>query len=474
MATTAITTASEAKEWVLACNEFEQCEIETLKGDVSFIESELIPPIDPKETNSMYFLENIPRNFSGDGKDKLWVFIDNKSKIRKRPQTITKSILGSNDLGIDSWGRQKVINDYSQFHGMFTLEISDEMWLEIFNGVEQPKTNAISVNGMLELSSGNGESWLMSKRHPRYQPNRGLLYSDSGFVEGATKTNGKLYAMQRTLVDGVVLESEHEMNLSSLETDLSDGHVRDIQAQWRGVGDMKYFVDLTKIYDTKVLGTLKELSVFNPALPISFQCTNQGIVRWGLITPHSGIYYEWRFNTPQETKLRVGCVDLTSEGGEKERRQRGAVDSDEISLGATETAVIVIHLPNTIDYNGIQTMNTRDVALRLVSGFADDNTIMRVYTTRDLSKFNGTIWADQNKIGSVRFSVDGSITIDDLVTNIERIATRRIPANGDKEIENPDEQYGDFYLTHGDIILVTMKAKNATLGGASIEWGAEI
>jgi len=381
----------------------------------------------------------------------------------------------NNILGYDAWGRSKSVKDYSMFHGMFTFEVPDEMWIEYANGAEVPKTNATSVNGELQLvSNGNASSMLMSKRHPRYQPNRGFLYSDSGFVKNATSSNGKLYAMRRTLIDGVVVESEVLLDYSVLKNELSEGHVRDIQAQWRGVGDIKYFMDLEEILNNELLGTLSNVSVFNPAMPISFECTNTGIIRWGVFTAHSGIYYEWRFNTPQETQLNIGCVDLTSEGGFKENRQRGSVDSDEISLGATETPVIAIRLPNTINYNGTQTMNTRDISLRLITGFADDNTIMRVYYTRDISKFTGTEWTPKGNIGAIEYSIDGDIAIDNLTANIVRIATRRIPQYGSVEISNPDEQYGDFYLTHGDIILVTMKAKNATLGGASIEWGAEI
>ena len=36
-------------------------------------------------TNNMVFKENIPRSFFGDGVNKLWVFIDSSSKLRKRP-----------------------------------------------------------------------------------------------------------------------------------------------------------------------------------------------------------------------------------------------------------------------------------------------------------------------------------------------------------------------------------------------------
>lgn len=384
--------------------------------------------------------------------------------------------INKNGLGFDAWGKSKTVNDFSMFHGMFTLEVPDEMWIEYANGIEIPKTNATSVNGELQLiSNGNASSMLMSKRHPRYQPNRGLLYSDSGFIKDATKENGKLYAMRRTLRDGVVIETEALLDYSVLKNELSEGHVRDIQAQWRGVGDIKYFMDLQEIENVELLGTLSNISVFNPAMPIAFECTNIGIARWGMFTEHSGMFYEWRFNAPQETQLNIGCVDVTSEGGFKANRQRGEVDSDEINLGAIEVPVLAIYLPATIDYNGTQTMNTRDISLSLVSGFADDNTIMRVYLTRDKTKFTGIdTWAEENKIGSVLYAVDGDIIVDNLTTNIKRIATRRIQAFGDKEISNPDKENTDFYLTHGDILLVTMKAKNATQGGASIEWGAEI
>jgi len=87
MATTAITTTSDTKEWVLACGENEQCQIEVLKNNISFVESELQPPTDPKETLSMYFLENIPRDFQGDGVEKLWIYIDKNDIVRKRPYT---------------------------------------------------------------------------------------------------------------------------------------------------------------------------------------------------------------------------------------------------------------------------------------------------------------------------------------------------------------------------------------------------
>lgn len=93
MATQNITTVSESKEWVLACSPFEQCEIESLKGDVSFIESVDIPTSET-EQNNMHFQEFEPRDFTGDEVSSLWVFIDKNSKLRKRPPSKATNIAG--------------------------------------------------------------------------------------------------------------------------------------------------------------------------------------------------------------------------------------------------------------------------------------------------------------------------------------------------------------------------------------------
>jgi len=92
MATSNITSTSEANEWVLACNPFEQCEIQSLKTDVSFMESELMPTEDT-EINNMHFIKFEPRIFKGEGIDSLWVYINKKDILRKRPYTIDVNAL---------------------------------------------------------------------------------------------------------------------------------------------------------------------------------------------------------------------------------------------------------------------------------------------------------------------------------------------------------------------------------------------
>jgi len=239
MATTAITTTSKTKEWVLACTQFEQCEIESLNQDVSFIESELIPPTDPKETNSMYFLKNIPRDFSGDEISSLWVFIDNKNIIRKRPPSKATHIAGvgvideslkvninPNALGYDAYFRNKNVTDYSVLHAMATFDISPKTWFVDEDDIELPiantSTRATSKKGGFNVTSGgtNGNSCVVrGRRHPRYQPNRGWLFSSAGVLPdkdasglrefgGITEESGLFFELDSGVLSAIVRQAE--------------------------------------------------------------------------------------------------------------------------------------------------------------------------------------------------------------------------------------------------------------------------
>jgi len=376
---------------------------------------------------------------------------------------------GKNDLGYDAWGRPKAITDFSVWYGMFTFEVPSEMWLEFSDGTELTSfANFTSVDGALLCTGTAGEvHTLISKRHPRYQPNRGHLYSTAMYLDtynnGSTyefglfsdtsgvffrvKSDGKLYGVRRTLVSGVVTEAETLLDTTGI--DLAKGNVFDIQFQWRGVGDYRLFINLQDVGGFSNLGTLDALSVYNPALPVTFQITGAGT-------------------------MRCGCVDVTSEGGSKQTRIRGFIGSPETALSATELPVIAWQMPRELSYNGTDVLNTRDVALRRITAFADDATLMRIYYTRTASKFTGTTWTDYDSIGTVQYAVNGDITVDTLASGFIEISARRISANSSIEIENPDPEYGDYYLVGGDIILVTLEAKNSTTGGAGIEWGSEI
>ena len=92
--------------------------------------------------------------------------------------------IGLNELSYDAWGRPKTIQDFSLFSALFTYSVPNRLW-EQWNDtgagyVEQTaidNTLVKSTKGHLQVS-GNATTdvMLLSKRHPRYQPNRGFLF----------------------------------------------------------------------------------------------------------------------------------------------------------------------------------------------------------------------------------------------------------------------------------------------------------
>lgn len=306
---------------------------------------------------------------------------------------------GRNDLSLglgrgvnlDAWGRQKAITDFSLLHGMFTFNVARAVWKEIRNGVEDITSyvNATSLNGKLHLVSGatlNDDTILRTYRNPRYEPNRGHLYSVSLFLPSPTaagernfgmfteesgvffrlKSDGNLYGVVRTTVNTVTTDTETLIPLP-FEIDLEKGNIFDIQMQWRGVGAISFYVGnpntqtSQRVLTLPFLGSLDELSLFNPALPISYQCINNGA----------------------EVTMESGCVDVTTEGGSNYDGTYGAIatssNSGSVAVTGYNALVLAVHSKET--YLG--RVNTRDVLNLALNAYADQRAVVRVWITRD-------------------------------------------------------------------------------------------
>lgn len=372
-------------------------------------------------------------------------------------------------LGVDAWGRNKTVIDYSIYHGVFTYVIPPEMWIKYINGVEDLTNDDTaffySNNGKCTVKGGIGQSsYLMSKRHPRYQPNRGHLYSSSIMCPSPSATgtrrwgvfnskygaffellDGDLFSVVRTTNDGITTD---DRKLISYDFDIDRGNIYDIQMQWRGVGNIKFYIgnasngmpDLVATYN--YLNTLTNLSISNPALPIGFEAIG-------------------------DVMIECGCADVSSEGGKRETRFYQSLDSGEIALTTAEKAILAFTVSPTVDGN----MNTRDCVMTRISAYSNDTALIKIYISRDQTSVTAT-WTDQDQ-GFQKFALNGQVSAFDL-NKMRRLSTRWIPANGNVEIENPDQNVGDFYLIHGDIVLITITAKNNTLGGAFLEYSEEI
>ena len=387
--------------------------------------------------------------------------------------------LSENDLGLDAWGRPKTITDKSLFSGLFTNNVSIKMWKEIFNGVERPITNATSVNGKLHLLAGanlNDVTVLDSYRNLRYQANRGHLYSTACYIINPTgamirdfgtfteesgtffriKDDG-VYAVVATTIDTVYSEREEKIDIGIL--DISKGHTYDIQFEWRGVGDYFFFIDLQLVHTMNFLGTGTELSMFNPSNPVAFRSTNLG----------------------DNDAMEFGCVDITSEGGTDPKGEYGSVSMDneagQIAIVGFNQPVMAVRSKKIV---GGQ-RNTRDTLALLVSNYADNKCLMRVWATRDFTAITeGTqVWEDFGD-GHLEYLV-----VDpDAVTKATFDVTKAHPAVFGARV-GQDTTYAssalfedrtDVYQTPGDMFIFTQHRENGTgaVVGCTYEFAEEI
>lgn len=89
----------------------------------------------------------------------------------------------------DVWGRLKSVQDVSIFSSMFTFDIPARKWLVYEDDVEianSTSTKATSVDHAGLFQSDGGKVWVTSRRHARYQPNRGYYYAGAGVITHKT------------------------------------------------------------------------------------------------------------------------------------------------------------------------------------------------------------------------------------------------------------------------------------------------
>lgn len=374
--------------------------------------------------------------------------------------------LGFGELNNDAWGHPKFTQPVSLFHGMWTFDIPASMWLIYEDGAEvanASSTGCTSVSGAANLDTTGGLTSveMSSRRHPRYQPNRGHLFSTALICPDATadgvrdwglftpdngvffrlKADGKLYAVIRS---GGSETHEEEIDTSSVAGyDVTKGHVYDIQFQWRGVGNYKFYIDLVLVHTFSFLGTLTELSVQNPALSAGFLCTK----------------------TTEDVSMVVGCADITSEGGSVDRLQYFSAEHERSTGTTNQIPLISIMSPATIGGEH----NTRDLRLVRVSGGAGAKVTFRLYTTRDATALTG---ASFGAVSGTQTLVDTTATAI-TTAKCTLVMTFRVPANGMESISNPDPDRIDFVIVHGGYLILTVDGANTNVDG-TIEIGEEI
>lgn len=386
----------------------------------------------------------------------------------------------------DAWGRPKSVEDCSLFAATWTFDIPNRVWVEesVVRDVQQQTvtvteqastgTKVTSREGMLSVKSGtvlNNGNAVRSKVFPRYQPNRGHLYSTAvtcpvatanGYRQWglATADNGAYFRMigdgnNWTLNagrrrDGVEVELTDITSKLPAGFDPAKGHVYDIQYQWRGVGNFLFYVDLKLVYVMELLGTQDYLSVTDPALGVVFSC----------YTSEEGT----------ELELLSGCVDVTSEGGGDERTLFGSIDSGDDFIQTTARqvgsryigAVLALRVPKTITYNGDTVFYSRGAIMDQLNAWANKQMWLQSYVHREDLSTNlrdNVTWVNvpdsnlQYAVGGHNSLLESNYVTDEAngVKAVSRAGGTL--TNADIEIVNKSKN-SDFRLTPGDMIVV--------------------
>lgn len=414
--------------------------------------------------------------------DELYEFLtttfaggDNVSIVDESGNSLTQenplfTSLAKNDLGYDAWGRPKFVKDNSLFHALFTYNIPVTTWYESVNDViSTTPVNNTSVNGSLVVKAGanlSDNTFLRSYRNLRYEPNRGYIYSTATIIKNpnalmnrrfgaATKESGVLFSLESGVLYGVVrttrdgVTSEDKVALNTEGIDLSKGNVYDIQFQWRGVGNYKFFINLKYVGGFDYLGTLTEISMFNPSLPCCFESENLG----------------------DNEEMVFGCVDITSEGGKNNGKTYGSVsitnETGQVSIDDYNKPIIAIR--SKAFFDGL--INTRDTIALLASAYGDQRCVFRVWTTRDFTAItdNDQPWMDFGD-GHLEYlqydnpNVANPMEFD--TSKAELIFGCRVDQDQTYSTSALFEGRTDIYLTPNDMFIFTMHRE--TGGGANV------
>jgi hypothetical protein len=375
---------------------------------------------------------------------------------------------GASGLVSDAWGIQKVSLPFSVYHGLFTFDVPPSQWF-MYHGATQvyTSTNIVSTNGAGEVTATAAVPvvTLESKYTPRYQPNRGHLFSTALWCPNpandgirdwglSTVENGVYFRLDPSGLCAVQKSGGIETKVELINTstvpgfNVSKGNVYDIQYQWRGVGNYLFFINLKLVHVFANLGALTALSMEDPALPAYFKSTR----------------------TTQDVSMFIGCADITSENGSDDRLQYASISTARTITG-TDTPLMVIY--NPLQINGVT--NTRMLELARITLTSDKKGIFKVWVTRNLAAITGATFATRGNGSYVQTDASpGATPATSVNTALLNLVTQiPVQANVTRETNNPFNTRIDFPIVRGDYLVVTMTATTATCE-AVVEWGEAV
>lgn len=275
----------------------------------------------------------------------------------------------------------------------------------------------------------------------------GLATDDNG-VFFKLKNDGLLYAC---LLSGGVGVKEELIDTSGVAGfDVEKGNVFDIQYQWRGVGDYRFFINLQLVHTFSNLGTLTALSMENPALPAHFTCSR----------------------TTEDTTMHIGCCDITSENGSDDQMQPQVAYAN-ISRNGTDLPVMSVYNPLVIGSK----VNTRTIYPTSISVSCDKKATFKIWKHRDPALLTGETFVS---IGNGSFvQTDSPDTVATAVaataatiTGMSLVNVINVQANASEMIQYTDHSI-DFNMVRGDYLTITVTTLTG-LCDVVVTWGEAV
>lgn len=422
-----------------------------------------------------------------------------KSLIRKffkKTRNVPFSALGSNDLGLDAKGHQKITMDTILFSSKFISDISKLDWIlpADINGTG----NVISDQSRLILNSGTNTGdygKLYSRRHPPIRPNKGQLYNafimlpdykTIGFsrIWGAyfkdimpsrqsgvlfELTDDILYGKLLTTHDGILKETTITIDYSKY--DLNALNEYEIQYQWNNI--YSFYINKELVGNIEVLGKNDpdtKLSVINGNLPARFECINNG--------------------GTGSVDLICASVSISTESTDKPKLNPVFIETaiDTAIQKDTYTPLVIGYIPFTFK----DQHNTRDSIITRIGLGSEGKTIVKAIITRDRSIFGKTVLGDldgetdfkwygtdslvMHNGDSIKYSREATLVDLSDPTKYSIVCCGYIPKVGDKYVAEYDPcDPNSPVISHGDyIILAAQSPVSGTTGFGGIALGEEL
>lgn len=380
MATINIGTNSISKIWIQACNERESCEIESLKGDISFIES-ANEPVDITEKNNMYFKELTPRQFVGNGKDKLWIYIDKEDKVRKRSFPGVDKPISIDDLfnnGLQSlFNRLRVVQAQKLFDNQLQYDSQNVFWDDLLNGTSTSIHDPNNSGQDLTVNADGDYIIRQLKEFQRYQSGNAQVIKmtfvpdiNSNNIEFVIRSSSGAFptSIAGTPFDFIIPRNDWNYDKldgngpSGITLDLTASQILFIDLEWLSVGTIRFGFEIDGRFKLchaqNNANKLRGAYMSTANLPARHYIERTGTdinQEIGYNDNKNGVFVRYKSTGQTNGTLKQICTAIESEGGQEEEAGfpfSGGAGTTSITLTPGSSFIAVAQ--HQLTFNGIE------------------------------------------------------------------------------------------------------------------------